>query len=251
MNHEQRLALAHDLTQRILARYGEEVLGVAIYGSVARNEDSQYSDLEMKVVTSNAVAESDVEYVHSSGAKVEINYEPEDIYLHNAGTVGDHWWHTAGQYRNQLITFRRDDSNIFARASVAAQELLHDEAPFKARMAQLIVDNLYELMNKIRGAWQRRDESNLRWWAHDFVYDTACYLALANRVYFITSGTIWQQVLEFSILTEGFADELTLLAGFEQGSLAAVYRAAEELWANIQQLAVQQGIIWVSDEWLV
>ena len=118
-------------------------------------------------------------------------------------------------------------------------------------MAALMVEELYETMNKIRGAWQRRDERNLRWWAHEFVYEAACYLALANRVYFVTSGTMWQQVLELPILTEGFADQLTLLAGFEQGSLAAVYRAAEELWANLQALAAQQGIVWATDEWLV
>ena len=124
MNHAQRIALANDLTQRILARYGAEVLGVAIYGSVARGDDSEYSDLEIKVVTSNAVAESDVEYVHSSGAKVEINYEPEDTYLHNAGSVGDHWWHSAGQYHGQLIIYQRDDSDVFARATAASEALI-------------------------------------------------------------------------------------------------------------------------------
>jgi kanamycin nucleotidyltransferase len=251
MNHEERLALARDLTQRILAKYGEEVLGVAIYGSVARNEDSEYSDLEMKVVTTNAVAESDVEYVHTSGAKVEINYEPEDTYLANAGTVSDHWWLSAGQYRSQLIIYQRDDGAVFARAAAAAEAVMQDEAQFKRRMAQVIVDELYELMDKIRSAWQRRDEENLRWLGQYFLYCTCCYLSLANRVYFTTSGTIWQQVRQFPILTEGFEDQLTLLAGFEPGSLAAVYRAAEELWANIQQLARQQGIVWTTDEWLV
>lgn len=251
MNHEQRLALARDLTQRILAKYGEEVLGVAAYGSVARNEDTEYSDLEMKVVTTNAVAESDVEYVHNSGAKVEIDYEPIDTYLAIAGTVGDHWWHTAGQYLSQLIIYQRDDTDVFARAAATAKALLHDEAQFTRRMAQLMVDDLYELTGKMRGAWQRRDEQNLRWWAHEFIYDACCYLALANRVYFTTSGTIWQQVLEFPILPEGFEGELTLLAGFEPGSLAAVYRATEELWANLQRLAMQQGIVWTTNEWLV
>src|SRR5690348_11909306 len=214
MNHQQRLALAQDLTQRILARYGGEGLGIAVYGSGARGEDTEYSDLEMKVITTNAVLQRDVEYVHSSGAKVEINYEPEDTYLLNAGTVGDHWWLTAGQYHNPLVIYQRDnEDDVFVRAAAAAAALLRDDAPFKALMAQVMVDELYELMGKIRSAWQRRDEENLRWLGQYFVYCACCYLSLANRVYFTTSGTIWQQVRQFPILTEGFADELVLLAG--------------------------------------
>ncbi len=58
-------------------------------------------------------------------------------------------------------------------------------------------------------------------------------------------------MLEFPTLTEGFKDELTLLAGFEQGSLATIYRAAEELWANLKQLAAQYGVVWITDEWLI
>lgn len=251
MNHAQRLELANELTQLILVRYGGEVLGVAVYGSVARGEDTEYSDLEMKVVTTNAVPESDVEYVHSSGAKVEINYEPEDIYLANAATLGEQWWNTAGHYLSQLITFQRDGSDVFALAAATARSAMQNDDQFKAHMAQFIVDNLYELMSKIRGAWARRDEENLRWHGHKFVYSVCCYLSLANRVYFTTSATVWQQVRQFSILTEGFEDELTLLTGFEMGSPAAVYRAAEELWANIQQLAAQQGVAWMTNDWLV
>lgn len=251
MNHAARVELAQALTQRIRAKYGMDVLGVAVYGSVARNEDSEHSDLEMQVVTTNAVAESDVEYVHTSDVKVEINYYPEDTYLARAGALGDEWWLSAGQYRNQLITYQRDDSDVFARAAAAADAVMQDEAQFKTLMARLMVDELYELMGKIRAAWQRRNEENLRSLGQYFVYCVCCYLALENRVYYTTSSTVWQQVRQFPTLPPGFEDELVLLAGFTVGSPAAVYRAAEELWANVQQLAATAGIIWMSDEWQV
>jgi predicted nucleotidyltransferase len=82
MTHEDRLAVARDLAGRILEKYGDAVLGVAIYGSVARNADTQHSDLEMLVATTEIISEHDTEYVHIiSGLKVEINYEQAENYL--------------------------------------------------------------------------------------------------------------------------------------------------------------------------
>ncbi len=247
MTHEDRLAVARDLAQRILKKYGDAVLGIAIYGSVARGADTPYSDIELKVITTDSVDEHDVEYVHSSGMKVEINYEQAEKYLYRAGGVDTDWPIWAGQYRQQLVLFERE--NFFAQAQRAVEGLKAKD--FRAAQAQLIAEDLYELVQKIRGAWEHHREENLRWWAGRFLWFSIMWLGLANRKHFASGGTVWEEVRRFSILPKNFENQLRVLAGFKPSSAGEIYRAVEGLWAEIQRLADEQGVVWQTDEWLV
>jgi hypothetical protein len=47
VNHAQRLQLAQDLCDRLVARYPGEIVVGGVYGSVARGADTEWSDLEM------------------------------------------------------------------------------------------------------------------------------------------------------------------------------------------------------------
>jgi kanamycin nucleotidyltransferase len=247
MTHEDRLAVARDLAQRILAKYGDAVLGIAIYGSVARGVDTSYSDIELKVITSDSVDEHDVEYVHRSGMKIEINYEHAENYLHRAGSVDTDWPIWAGQYRQQVVLFERE--NFFAQARQAVGSL--KDKDFRAAQAQLIAEDLYELVQKIRGAWEHHHEENLRWWAGRFLWFSIMWLGLANREYFTSGNTVWEEVRKFAILPKDFESHLRALAGFKPSSVGEIYRAVEGLWTEIQRLADEQGVVWQSDEWLV
>lgn len=247
MTHEDRLALARDLAQRILDKYDGAVLGIALYGSVARGADTSYSDIELRVITDASVAEHDVEYVHKSGAKIEINYEHAENYLRRAGSVDTDWPIWAAIYRRQLVLFERE--GVFARARKAVESLKDED--FRTAQAQLIAEDLYELVQKIRGAWEQKREENLRWWAGRFLWFSVLWLGLANRRYFTTGGTVWEEVRRFSLLPKNFEHQLIVLAGFKPSSVIEVYRTAEDLWSEIQRLAESQGIVWQSDKWLV
>ncbi|MCI2431578.1 hypothetical protein LM602_03340 [Candidatus Acetothermia bacterium] len=247
MTHEDRLSIARDLAQRILAQYGDAVVGIAIYGSVARKADTSFSDIELKVVTTAAVGEHDVEYVHRSGAKIEINYEQSESYLRRAGSVDTDWPIWAAIYRQQVVLFERE--NFFAQAHRAVESLKDED--FRAAQAQLISEDLYELMQKIRGAWQQKREENLRWWAGRFLWFSVLWLGLANRRYFTTGATVWEEVRRFSILPQDFENQMAVLASFRPSTAGEVYRAVEDLWAEIQKLAEAQGVVWQSDRWLI
>ncbi len=49
MTHEQRLDIASEVADRVVQKYGERVSEIAIYGSVAKGEDSAHSDLDLWV----------------------------------------------------------------------------------------------------------------------------------------------------------------------------------------------------------
>ena len=46
----ERLALAQEIFERVLALQGDRLLAVGLYGSTARGTDGPYSDLEMLCV---------------------------------------------------------------------------------------------------------------------------------------------------------------------------------------------------------
>ncbi|WP_189361174.1 nucleotidyltransferase family protein [Thermogemmatispora tikiterensis] len=42
MSHEQRLLIVEQLRDRLLARYGEQVKAIGLYGSLARGDDGHF-----------------------------------------------------------------------------------------------------------------------------------------------------------------------------------------------------------------
>jgi len=47
MNYDERIEIAREITDQIVSRYGPDIIGVAVYGSVAKDEDAEHSDLEL------------------------------------------------------------------------------------------------------------------------------------------------------------------------------------------------------------
>jgi kanamycin nucleotidyltransferase len=50
--HEGRLRIAHDISDRVVEKYGNDILAVYVCGSTSKKLDRPYSDLEMIVVVS-------------------------------------------------------------------------------------------------------------------------------------------------------------------------------------------------------
>jgi kanamycin nucleotidyltransferase len=45
--HTQRLIIAHEIAERVKERFHPEVIAIGLYGSLAREEDGPYSDIEL------------------------------------------------------------------------------------------------------------------------------------------------------------------------------------------------------------
>lgn len=90
IEHFERITLAEQLVQRILAAHGEKVLAIGVYGSLARGTDQLYSDIEM-MCAFNTTGE---DYAHEwieAGCKVEVNFASADEILRDAATVDAEW----------------------------------------------------------------------------------------------------------------------------------------------------------------
>jgi len=246
MTPAERLEIAEHLCRLIVRARGEAVLGVSIYGSTARGADGPRSDLEMKVLLADGDAH-DVEYVHVSGLKVELNYQPFDDYVDSVLRVTPDWPLCAAEHRGRRVLFERDGA--FAAAEAAAGT--PDDGDFAAAQVEVVAQELFEEMGKLRSAHDRGDADAVRAAAHHLAWTAAMWLALENRTPFRTGGTVWAEAAAFAILPDGWATDHRVLAGLDWASADDVRAAAERVWGGIEAIAEARGIAWQSEDWRV
>ncbi|MBD1842618.1 hypothetical protein H6F89_04165 [Cyanobacteria bacterium FACHB-63] len=122
--HADRVHLAEQVAHRVLARYGEQVLAIGIYGSLAQGSDQLYSNIEMKCVLNTRGEAYSHEWIEE-GCKVEVNVESEDVILTEAATVEEDWAITHGAYFALKLLYGSDDFLIQLQAAIARSRDVH------------------------------------------------------------------------------------------------------------------------------
>jgi hypothetical protein len=102
VDHDERLRLAADLTERLLDRHRAAIVAVGVHGAAARGEDGEESDLDLAVVTVGPEAEVPDRYLRHRGIVVDLGAIAADAYLEEAGHIGPAWPLASDQYVNQL-----------------------------------------------------------------------------------------------------------------------------------------------------
>ena len=103
MTHEQRLALARELTARLLAAHGDQALvAVGLLGAVARGDDGEDSDLDVAVITAGPDVQVAERLLRYRDTVVDVSAIPAASYLEEAGQIGPAWPLAADQYVNHL-----------------------------------------------------------------------------------------------------------------------------------------------------
>ena len=102
MDHDERLRLAADLTERLIDRHGAAIVAVGVHGPVARGDDGDESDLDLAVVTTGPEAQVPDRYLRHRGTVVDVGAIGADAYLEEASHIGPAWPLAADQYVNHL-----------------------------------------------------------------------------------------------------------------------------------------------------
>jgi hypothetical protein len=103
VTHEERVALARELTAALLRRHGEEaIVAVGAHGPVARGDDGDESGLDLAVVTAGPEVEVPDRLLRHRGVVVDLGAIAADAYLEEAGHIGPAWPLAADQYLTQL-----------------------------------------------------------------------------------------------------------------------------------------------------
>ena len=129
MDHDERLRLAADLTERLLDRHGAAIVAVGVHGSVARGDDGEESDLDLAVVTTGPeaqVADRSL-YLRDPGLVVDLGAIAADAYLEEAGHIGPTWPLAADQYVNHLAV--HDPGGFFHKLRHVHEAAVEEAGP--------------------------------------------------------------------------------------------------------------------------
>jgi predicted nucleotidyltransferase len=127
VDHDERLRLAADLTERLLDRHKAAIVAVGVHGSVARGDDGEESDLDLAVVTSGPEVELPDRYLRHRGTVVDLGAIAADLYLEEAGHIGPAWPLAADQYVNHLAV--HDPGGFFHKLQHVHQAAVEESPP--------------------------------------------------------------------------------------------------------------------------
>jgi len=154
MDRTRRLELAREIAAQIQRHYGDQVLAIGVYGSVARGTDGPYSDVEMHCVLRGSGVDKCHEW--SVGPwKAEVDVYSEDVILGWASEVDVDWSVTHGACTNVLPLY--DPSGFFSRLRDVT--FSRPDQVFQRVILDVIVGEIYERIGKIRNARAKKNDA--------------------------------------------------------------------------------------------
>lgn len=243
--HEDRLSIGREISKRVLAKYGDDVLATFICGSTAKHLDRPYSDLEMIAVVRDGIKLLEKYYVHR-GLVVEVDYPQESSFLQAARALTKNWPIEADQYRNRIVLFEREGWTSRLDQAVAENERADASEALRVAAVELTED-LCVLLN----ARITNDVVGIRSRGFVLADEAARLLFLLNRRYVTTTSWYWKQAFECPWKPKDFEKLARISAGFTAASPEEVAEAAEKLYGEVMEMVRSRGVSVEVDELVV
>lgn len=242
--HEERMAIAERLRDLILERYGDAILAVFVTSSTAKGLDQPFSDLELTAVVRDGTDIEDRSYLYR-GLLVEIEYVPASRILQTARRVTAHW--PVQSYRNRLVLFDREGWIGHLERAVEERNAASD---FTRGLCKALTATL-ESRDKLRNANLAGDVLNIRVFGRVVAEEAANLVLFLNRQYMITTRTYYTQAFACPMQPPAFRPRMELLLGVIPSTPDEMVRTAEDLVADLLDLARAHGVAVDMDELVV
>ena len=228
MEHSERLALAHALTQRMAETYPLLVGGV--YGSTARAEDTTWSDLEMWfVVEDGCQARSKQILLRDTAVGWRVFQESELLDLL---TSPDLRWPFHMGVLDVLEVLHGDPA---LPGKYLERGLQTPPEQFRRVLADRLPELVVESHGRAHSAAQRGDFGTARYAVIEVLFEMQTALCLLNRRWVTRDYDAGlMQVSRFAKVPAGYAELVpTLIAATGFDCLPALDRLVREFWALV------------------
>jgi kanamycin nucleotidyltransferase len=237
MDHEDRLALAKEIAGRFQAHFGDDVRAIGIYGSLARNTDTAYSDIEMYCIIKGQGIEKPYEW--STGPwKAEVDVQSGDVLLKWAAELDELWALTHGSCIHVLPLY--DPENFFGQLKSLVFD--HTDYEFNTVLKDMIVGELYEFLGKIRNTMAGGNTSSLPLQAGNLTKFGAFMIGLANRSLYTSSSTVFPESLSLPDRPGGYDALCEMVMRGELSDFPRVLQTADHFWEGVEAWAQARGL---------
>lgn len=240
MTRNERLDICREIASRLHEVYGESILAIGIYGSIARGTDGPYSDIEMFCVLRDSGEPVELCHEWSAGPwKAEVDVYTADILLRNASTVEGRWPLTHGPFLTHLSLY--DPDGFFPRLREAAES--PTGADFRRAIQEVLVGEMYEFIGKLRNVSQLGPHTYLPYLAMELAHYGAMIVGLHNRKLYSTGAMVLPEALQLPDLPDGFAPLAQMVMSGQLASSAQIVSTCEDYWNGLVKWADEHGYV--------
>lgn len=243
MEHQQRMKLAQMIAERLITRYGTSVKAIGLYGSLARNEDGPYSDIEMFCVLRAPGETRNYEWC-AGPWKAEVNVLDEVSLCQEASQVDGRWAQTHGAFLHVLPLTDPEDYFSGLRALVMS----HPPEIYRAVVEEVLIGDIYEIIGKVRNAHMRGYDQALAVLAVELTQRTAYALGLAHRHLYGTSSSILDEALRLPDPPEGFHVLAQMVMTGNLQHAPVIVSGCDTLWSGLVRWAEERGYTLIASQ---
>jgi kanamycin nucleotidyltransferase len=213
--------------------YGAKLQAAALYGSLARDEDGDFSDVELWCMVDEPGLDQRAEWVIGPG-KAEVDLMGPDVVWASARAVEDDWCLAQGAFvHNRPLV---GDPALFEelRAAVYAAP----QADFDRVITAMVVGECFEWMGKLRNGMMRAaggsgDLSFLPGLACDYTAFVARMAGLLHRHIYRKGIALVRESLALPTLPEGYVPLAQRVMAGTLDRPQEVAAALEACWAGL------------------
>jgi kanamycin nucleotidyltransferase len=237
-SHQQRLATARTIFERLRACYGSDLLAVAIEGSVAKRIDGPYSDLELR-----AILRRDVDRWYAffyQGLFCGVSYTSLAQAEIDARRIDYQWPVTFDRMVTRRVLY--DPDGVFthlAEVARAAERM----APWEELVRDAVTD-MYEQVAKVFNALEAPQgsyEMGAVAAARNVAYWSALAVALYNRHRYRSIIRMYDEAISLPMKPYGYEHLLPPLLSV-RSDMETLATNSWELWLAMRQWAEQLHI---------
>ncbi|HCV6541350.1 TPA: aminoglycoside O-nucleotidyltransferase ANT(4')-Ia [Staphylococcus aureus] len=238
MTREERMKIVHEIKERILDKYGDDVKAIGVYGSLGRQTDGPYSDIEMMCVMSTEEAEFSHEWTTGEW-KVEVNFDSEEILLDYASQVESDWPLTHGQFFSILPIYDSGGylEKVYQTAKSVEAQTFHDA------ICALIVEELFEYAGKWRNIRVQGPTTFLPSLTVQVAMAGAMLIGLHHRICYTTSASVLTEAVKQSDLPSGYDHLCQFVMSGQLSDSEKLLESLENFWNGIQEWTERHGYI--------
>lgn len=243
--HEQRLEIAHRISNLVLDKYGKDVLAIFVYGSTSKKLDRPYSDLELIVMIRDGLEIPMKSYLFN-GLILNIEYLQSSRFLESAERFTKDWHWEADQYRNRIVLYDRDQWFSELDAATKRSETA-DPTEAIRKSFMMMTESMAVLKNDLL----TNDNRGILMRGRTIAEDAARIVLLLNRKYVTTTSWFWKIAFDAPKRPNDFKKLVEKMSGFVPTTTKEVAAASERLYKEIYALVsdhasgIQRSELWV------